>query len=65
MKTRLTAYKLRNPADVKTPWRVIVNGKADPANRDFVDPSDIQECYDALRDAGLIEDYSLTILKAN
>lgn len=65
MKTRLVAYKLRNPADIKTPWRVIVNGKADPANRDFVDPSDIEDTYDALRDAGLIEDYSLTILKAN
>lgn len=65
MKTKLTAYKLAQPADARTPWRVLVNDKADPANRDFKDPTDIQECYDALREAGVIEDYSLTILKAS
>ena len=65
MKIRLTAYKIATPADEKTPWRVLVNGKTDKANRDFESPADIQECYDAIRDAGLIDDYSLTILRAS
>lgn len=64
MTTKLVAYKLRHPEHKDTPWRVIVNGKADPVNRDFKDPADIMELYDYLRDEGLVEDYTLTILKS-
>lgn len=56
---KLTAFKTDS---ISThPWRVLVDGKPDPRNRDFESPSDIRRCYDDLVLAGLVEDYKLIV----
>ena len=43
------------------PWRVKVDGHADPRNRDFESRQDICECYEILQAEGFYKDYQIII----
>ncbi len=57
-KTRIFIFKVENGGTF--PWRVTINGKADPRNRDFESPADARRCFDDLYVAGLIGEYTIT-----
>lgn len=59
--TTITAYFADD--DKRCPWRVLVNGKTDPVNRVFENVADIEDTYAALKVAGLIGEYQITILR--
>ena len=44
------------------PWRVRIDGKADPRNRDFESVDDIRKTYEALQDAGYYKDYEIVVI---
>lgn len=41
------------------PWRVTVDGKEDPRNRDFEDFNDVKETYTILQEAGYYKGYEI------
>lgn len=53
----IVAY--RRKVDSIAPWRVKVDGKADPRNREFQDPQDIRDTYELLKMHGYYQGYEL------
>lgn len=43
------------------PWRVRIDGKTDPRNRDFKDVPDIRDTFAALQEAGFYEGYEIIV----
>lgn len=42
------------------PWRVTVDGKPDPRNRDFESMMDVRKTYAILQAAGFYKDYTIS-----
>ena len=60
-KHTIKAYILGSKA--KCPWRITIDGKEDPCNRDFKDPKDIREWFETMTAYGYYIGYELVFLK--
>ena len=57
----IKAYR-REDDNSKCPWRVLINGKEDPLNRDFKDKQDIHDWFDTMTANGFYKDYDLIFI---
>lgn len=58
----ITAFRLKKNKS-EYPFRVLVDGKPDPRNRDFRDLKDIRDCYEYLQIHGFYVGYKIRIKK--
>lgn len=59
----ITMYRYTSDPAERCPFKVFVNGKKDPRNRDFENAADVRSCYEALQEAGLVKDFTISVLK--
>ncbi len=61
-KGTITAFRLKKD-ESECPFRVLVDGRHDPRNRDFRDMKDVRDCYKYLQIHGFYVGYEIKINK--
>lgn len=57
----ISIYMKENIPEGNNPFFLIIDGKPDPLNRDFLDISDIKEWFSLMQSHGYYTEYSLDV----